>query len=97
MVYSLTDKLTFDKPPQIEISGKVLTIDNSAQTVLKLMDIVQTEGELAGATSAFDLLFSNKDRKIIDGLKLSMKDYVTLAEVALDLALGNDPDAKRSE
>ncbi len=97
MLYSLTDKLKFNEKPQVEINGKTLTIDNSAETVLKLMDTVKTKGELEGARDVIALLFSDKDRKIIEGLKLSITDYVIFCEVCMDLALGNDPDAEKGE
>lgn len=94
MLYSLTDKLKFDEKPQIEVNGKILTIDNSAVTVLKLMDTVQNNGELAGTKAVIELLFSEKDRKVIDKLGLSVSDYIKFCEVCMDLALGNDPDHK---
>lgn len=97
MLYSLTDKLNFNDRPQVEIKGKILTIDNSATTVLKLMDTVQTQGELAGAHTVLDLLFSAKDKKVIEGLNLSIDDFIKFCEVCMDLALGNDPDAKQGE
>lgn len=92
MLYSLTDKLKFSEPPQIEIKGKKLTIDNSASNVLKIMDIVQTKGDFAGTMAVFELLFSAKDQKTIENFKLTIEDYTKLAEVAIALALGNDPD-----
>jgi len=97
MLYSLTDKLKFNESPQIEIKGKVLTIDNSATTVLELMDIVQNKGDLEGAKATTRLLFNEKDQKTLEKLKLSIDDYITLATVAMDLALGNDPDEKSGE
>jgi len=97
MLYSLTDKLNFDAKPQVEVNGKVLTIDNSAVTVLKLMDTVQNKGELEGAKAVLDLLFSKEDRKAIESLGLSIGDYVKLCESCMDLALGNDPDAEKGE
>ena len=97
MHYSLTEKLKFNEKPVIYIKDNALTVDNSAITVLKLMDVVQQEGELAGAQKVMDLLFSKEDVKKITALKLSMEDYVLLASVAIDLALGNDPDAKAGE
>lgn len=96
MLYSLTDKLKFDGKPQIEVNGKILTIDNSAVTVLKLVDTVQNGGELAGAKAVTELLFNEKDRKIIEKLGLSVGDYIKFCEVCMDLALGNDPDQKES-
>jgi len=94
MLYSLTDKLKFDEKPQIEVKGKVLTINNSATTVLKLMDTVQNKGEIEGAKAILELLFDEKDRKTIEKLGLSMGNYIKLCEVCMDLALGNDPDHK---
>ena len=97
MLYSLTEKLNFNDKPQVEIKGNILTIDNSATTVLKLMDTVQNKGELAGAQAVLDLLFDAKDRKIIESLKLSINDFTKLCEICMDLALGNDPDAEQGE
>ena len=97
MTYSLTDKLKFNEPPKVEIKGKVLTINNSAFNVLKLMDIVQNDGEIAGTKAVLEILFSPKDRKVIEGLNLSMEDYTKFCEVCMDLAVGTDPDKKESE
>ena len=97
MLYSLTEKLNFNDKPQVEIKGKILTIDNSATTVLKLMDTVQNKGELAGAQAVLDLLFDAKDRKTIESLKLSINDFTKMCEICMDLALGNDPDAEQGE
>ena len=95
MIYSLTEKLSFEDNPQIEICGKVLTVKADATTVLKLMDIVSNKGEVDGALEAVNLLFSAKDRKVIDELKLSMQNYVTLVSTAIQLAVGEDPDEEQ--
>lgn len=97
MTYSLTEKLTFNEPPKIEVKGHVLTINNSAVNVLKLMDIVQAEGEIAGTRAMLDIFFSKKDRATIESLNLSMADYTKFCEICMDLAVGNDPDSKESE
>ena len=97
MVYSLTDKLKFTEPPKVEINGKVLTINNSAVNVLKLMDIVQTDGEIAGTKAVLELLFDEKDRKVIESLNLSMDDFVVFCTACMELAVGNDPDSTESE
>ena len=96
MKYSLTDKLTFNDDPQIEIKGKVITVKSDAETVLKLLDIVQNEGEAKGALLAVDLLLSDKDKKTLNSLHLKMKDYLIFTEAMVDLALGNDPDEDKS-
>lgn len=93
MVYSLTDKLKFEENPQIEIKGKKITVKAEAETALKLFDLLDTEGETKATLKAADLLFSEKDKKYIDSLKLSMTDYALLLRIAMDLCIGNDPDA----
>ena len=98
MLYSLTDKLSFNDDPQVEIKGKIITVKSDAETVLKLLDIVQNGGEVQGAVSAVDLLLSEKDKKTLKGLNLKIADYMKFTETIVDLALGNDPDEdKRSE
>jgi len=92
MIYSLTDKLNFKDDPQIEIKGKIITVKSDAETVLKLLDIVQTESQYKGAISAIDLLLSEKDKKTLKSLDLKIDDYMKLTETIVDLALGNDPD-----
>lgn len=93
MVYSLTDKLSFDDNPKIEIKGKEVTVKAEAETALKLFDLLETEGEMKATLKAADLLFSEKDKKYIESLKLSMNDYGILLRTAMDLCIGNDPDA----
>ena len=92
MLYSLTDKLKFDEAPQIQIKDTVLTVQADAETILKMMDIVNNEGEVEGALEAVNLLFSEEDRKALDALHLSMADYVTVISTAMQLAVGEDPD-----
>ena len=72
MLYSLTDKLKFNDSPQIQIKDKVLTVNNSATTILELMDIVQNEGDLEGAKATMNLLFSDKDKKAIEKMNLNI-------------------------
>lgn len=97
MIYSLTDKLKFAEDPQIEIKGKVITVKSDAETVLKLLDIVQNESAYNGAVSAVDLLLSEKDKKTLKSLNLNIADYMKFTEAMVDLALGNDPDARKEE
>ena len=94
MVYSLTDKLKFEENPQIEINGKKITVNADAATALKLFDLLETEGEMKATLKAASLLFSEKDKKYIDSLKLNMSDYGLLLRTAMDLCVGNDPDSE---
>ena len=97
MLYSLTEKLSFDENPKIQIKDKVITVKAEAETALKLMDMLDKEGEVQTSLKAPEILFSEKDRKIISGLKLSMSDYTVLLTTAMSLCLGEDPDAQQEE
>lgn len=97
MRYNLTDKLNFDDAPEIEIKGKVLTVKSDAVTVLKVMSMAEDMGEVEAMAKSKDLLFSEKDQKVIEKLNLNMADYITLMQTALSLALGEDPDDVSSE
>ena len=97
MIYSLTDKLKFEENPKIEIEGTILVVNSDAETVLKLMDVVNKKGEVEGALEAVNLLFSPKDRKELSDLKLSMADYTTVITTAMQLAVGQDPDEEQTE
>lgn len=92
MRYNLTEKLNFDEAPEIEIKGKIITVKSDAVTVLKVMSMAEEFGEAEMMVKARDLLFSEKDLKVIDKMNLNMADYITLMQTALSLALGEDPD-----
>lgn len=94
MLYSLTEKLTFAEDPQIEVKGKVLTIKSDAETVLKLLDVIQNESQIDGAKATIDMLLSEKDKKVFKSLNLNIADWRTFTETMVALALGNDPDAE---
>lgn len=97
MLYSLTEKLSFEENPKIQIKDKIITVKAEAETALRLMDLLETEGEVKASIKAPELLFSDKDRKVISGMKLSMKDYSTLLSTAMALCLGEDPDEESGE
>lgn len=93
MLYSLTDKLELNENPVIEIMGKKLTVQADAETVLKLMDLYETKGESKASVEAVDLLFSEKDKKALNSLKLNFVNYAKVMRTAIALALGDDPEA----
>ena len=92
MLYSLTEKLNFEDSPQIQIKDKIITVKDDAEVALKLVDVLDNEGEMQATVKAAELLFSPKDQKIIKDLKLNMSDYTILLRTAIALCLGNDPD-----
>ena len=97
MKYNITDKLKFDEDPILQIKDIELTVKSDAETVLKLMDVVTGEGELAGATKAMELLLSAKDQKKLTALHLKTYDYIAVMMAAVNLALGEDPEEPQGE
>ena len=91
MIYNLTEKLKFDADPTLVIKDVELTVNSDAETVLRLLDVVQSKGEVAGAKDALELLLNEKDRKKLAALHLKIADYVAGVRAAVQLALGNDP------
>ena len=92
MIYNLTDKLNFEDNPKIKIKDKTLEVKADAETVLSLVSLLQEKGETQATLEAANLLFTEKDKKIIKSLKLGFQDYMTLISTAISLALGEDPD-----
>ena len=97
MRYDLTEKLKFGEDPVLVIRGEEMTIRSDAETVLRLMDVLRTKGEAAGAAEALELLMSEKDRKKLSGLHLKLDDYIETVKAAVQLALGGDPEEESAE
>ena len=97
MTYTLTEKLSFNDNPIIVVKDKKIEVKADAETVLKLFDILQTKGETQATIEAFDLLFSDRDKKKINDFKLQFNDYITLMTTAISLALGENPDEEEEQ
>lgn len=89
-VVDITDKLSFDENPKLKIKGMVVTVNADAETMLKIMGAFGSEGEMQASLKAYELMFSEKDRKKINSLKLPAKSLMTLIQEAMNLAMGED-------
>lgn len=97
MIYSLTDKLSFEENPIIELKGKHLEVNADAETLLEVMSLVKGEENIESMKKAYEILFSDEDRKKIADMKLLFKDWLDLITVAMALVQGEDPDAALKE
>lgn len=91
-IVNITDKLDFEGNPKLQIKEEILEVNADATTVLKIMGIVGKDGK-AGAlevTKMYELLFTEKDRRKIDKMKLQFKDFQTLVYSAIDLVTGEE-------
>lgn len=92
MKYNITDKLKFDQDPVMQIGEVEVTVKSDAEVVLELLDIINTNGEIAAAAKAETLLFSAADRKKLHGIHLKANDWLEVMSAAMQLAFGSDPD-----
>lgn len=91
-VIDITDKLNFEESPAITIKGQEYKVDDSAETMLKLMGLFDSKSETEAVPAAYELLFSEADRKKLKKLNLNFQDFMTLIEEAMDLIRGEDDD-----
>ena len=72
-------------------------MNDSAETMLKLMGLFDDRPETEAVPAAYELLFSEEDRERLKGLNLNFKDFMTLIEEAMDLVRGGDDDTPSGE
>lgn len=90
-VVDITEKLSFDENPIIRIKGEELEVQSDAENMLKMLGTIGGgKNELQAAKEALELLFNEKDRKKLEKLKLQIKDYIKVIEMAIDIAMGED-------
>ena len=92
-VIDITEKLSFEPYPKLKIKDIEVEVRNDAETVLKLLQVVQESGELEAVLKSTGLLFSEKDQKKLEKLKLPFRDYAEVVSEAMNLATGADEDA----
>ena len=68
-VIDITDKLNFEESPAITIKGQVYKVNDSAETMLKLMGLFDDRPETEAVPVAYELLFSEEDRERLKGLR----------------------------
>lgn len=90
-IVDITDKLTFDGNPSLIIKGKQLEVNADAPTMLKVMNFIGGGGvEIDQINEAYQLIFPEKSRKEIEKMKLSVPDWMTVVQEAMNLVVGED-------
>lgn len=87
-VVDITDKLSFEENPKLKIKGMVVTVNADAETMLRIMGSFGNKTELQASLEAYELMFSDKDRKRIASLKLPAKSLMTIIQEAMSLVMG---------
>lgn len=92
-VVDITDKLTFEENPALEIKGKVIEVNADAPTMLKVMGLMgKDDPGVQEIMDAYQLMFPEKSRKELDKLKLSFRDLIVVVQEAVQLIAGDGDD-----
>ena len=93
-VIDITDKLSFDENPVIKIKGTEIEINADAPTVLKIMGLFNNKSETEATIEAAELLFEKKGMDALNKMKLSIKDFAKVVEIAMSMANGEDSEGE---
>lgn len=89
-IIDITEKLDFEEQPEIIIRGVHIKINNSAETILKIMGNFNNYNETEAVINSVDLLFDKNEKKKLDKIKLSFKDFMKVVTEAMDIIRGDD-------
>lgn len=89
-IIDITEKLDFEEQPEIIIRGVHIKINNSAETMLKIMGNFNNYNETEAVINSVDLLFDKNEKKKLDKIKLSFKDFMKVVTEAMDIIRGDD-------
>lgn len=88
---NLTDKLGLGEKPTIIIGDVVLTVDDSADVMLRVFELIGAGDGVSveNIMRVSELLFDGPSRKALKKLSLSFVDYTKVVEAAIDLIIGS--------
>lgn len=91
-IIDITEKLNFEEKPEIIIKGTHIKVNNSAETMLKIMGNFNNKDELEAVIDSTDLLFEEKEKKKLDKLNLNFEDFMKVVTTAMDIIRGDDEE-----
>lgn len=94
-VVDITEKLSFDENPIMQIGTLEVEVNADAETMLRLMGAFGNKGELQAVEEALNLIFKPEDVEKICNIKkgkkkLSAKSLMVIVEEAINLVMGED-------
>lgn len=94
-VVDITEKLNFEKRPQIVIKGVTLEVNDRAADVLKIMQIhADGKNDPTSLLKMYEVLFSKKDRDKIDTFQLGLNDFTQVIMAAANIATGGGDEGE---
>ncbi len=90
-IIDITDKLNFRVKPQIKVRDVVITVNNEATSILKILPkISQDKMQPADILDIIGIILDEDEIKKLEGLHLDFKDFVTFIESAVTLITGDN-------
>lgn len=84
----LTGKLGLGGKPTITIGEVVLTVNDGASNLLRVLKMVNDGMDPQAMFDAVELLFDEESREELKSMELSFDDFSTVVATAVDLVLG---------
>lgn len=90
-VVDITAKLGFEENPKLVIQGIEYEVNADALSMLKVMQFMSFDNPGGKEImDAYIALFSEKERKKLEELKLQFSDFVTITQEAVSLVVGGE-------
>lgn len=88
-IIDITDKLNFEQKPQLKIKDTVITVNDEAVTLLKILPKLNGDVTPETINEMCEVLFEPSEVDKIKALKLNFKDFIILIENAAELITGD--------
>lgn len=93
-IIDITEKLDFEELPKLKIKGEELRVNSDATTMLAVMQKLGDGKNVSpkDLVDMYHLIFPEKERKLLDKMKLNFKDFQTVVSEAIALVTGEEDD-----
>lgn len=89
-VIDITEKLNFEDKPLIKIRDLEIEVNDTAETVLKIMPLMNGNITPEVLEKALSLVFNEKDLQALYATGIKFKELMTVLEAAIKIVTGND-------
>lgn len=89
-IIDITERLNFEEKPEIVIKDTHIKLNDSAETMLKIMGNFNNKDEAEAVIDSIGILFDKKEKEKLDKLKLNFKDYMTVVNIAMKIIRGDE-------